>query len=73
MSNWLDTLNKTPCTWVLQMTGTAEVILKPDEIKNFKGAQILWSFKPARIIRRQNAEKVDVTETLPRRQKEEQI
>jgi len=40
---------------VLQMTGTAEVILESDEIKSFKGAQRLWSFKPARIIRRQNA------------------
>ena len=40
---------------VLQMTGTAEVILESGEIKDFAGAQRLWTFNPEKIVRRQNA------------------
>lgn len=40
---------------VLQMTGTAEVILDSPEIAAFQGAERLWIFRPRRIILRRGA------------------
>lgn len=37
---------------VVQMTGTAEVILNSPEISAFQGAERLWTFSPRRIILR---------------------
>jgi predicted pyridoxine 5'-phosphate oxidase superfamily flavin-nucleotide-binding protein len=40
---------------VLQMTGDADVILESPQIDAFEGAERLWSFRPRRIVRRQDA------------------
>lgn len=40
---------------VLQMTGTAEVILDSLEIAAFQGAERLWTFSPGRIVLRRGA------------------
>lgn len=40
---------------VVQMTGTAEVILDSPEISAFQGAERLWTFSPRRIILRRGA------------------
>lgn len=40
---------------LLQMTGTAEVLLDDPEIAAFQGAERLWRFTPQRIVHRQAA------------------
>ena len=40
---------------VLQMTGTAQVILDSPEIQAFQGAERLWTFTPTRIVLRRGA------------------
>lgn len=40
---------------VLQMTGDADVILESPQIAAFEGAERLWTFRPRRIVRRQDA------------------
>jgi hypothetical protein len=40
---------------LLQMTGTAEVLLDDPQIAAFQGAERLWRFKPQRVIHRQAA------------------
>ncbi|WP_420993090.1 pyridoxamine 5'-phosphate oxidase family protein [Cupriavidus sp. 30B13] len=40
---------------LLQMTGSAEVILDSPEIAAFQGAERLWRFKPASVVRRADA------------------
>ncbi|MGO4330103.1 pyridoxamine 5'-phosphate oxidase family protein [Cupriavidus sp. 2TAF22] len=40
---------------LLQMTGTAEVILDSPEIAAFQGAERLWRFRPASVVRRADA------------------
>ncbi|MBZ9780460.1 pyridoxamine 5'-phosphate oxidase family protein [Pseudomonas sp. REP124] len=40
---------------LLQMTGTAEVLLDDPQIAAFQGAERLWRFKPQRIVYRQAA------------------
>lgn len=40
---------------VLQMTGTARVVLDSPEIAAFQGAERLWNFSPSRIILRRGA------------------
>uniref|UniRef100_UPI00398C3802 FAD-binding oxidoreductase n=1 Tax=Rhizobium mayense TaxID=1312184 RepID=UPI00398C3802 len=40
---------------MLQMTGKADVIFDSPEIAAFQGAERLWTFTPARIVRRRNA------------------
>ncbi|MBY6264854.1 2Fe-2S iron-sulfur cluster binding domain-containing protein [Azospirillum sp. 412522] len=40
---------------LLQMTGTAEVLLDSPETAAFQGAERLWTFRPRRILRRAGA------------------
>lgn len=40
---------------LLQMTGSAEIILDSPEIAAFEGAERLWTFKPTRVVRRHGA------------------
>jgi len=40
---------------LLQMTGTADVILDSPEIGAFQGAERLWTFRPRKVVRRKNA------------------
>ena len=40
---------------LLQMTGTAEVVLESPEIASFAGAERLWRFHPRRVVRRPQA------------------
>jgi len=40
---------------VLQMTGSAEVVLNSPEIAAFQGAERLWTFRPIRIVLRRGA------------------
>jgi len=40
---------------VLQMTGSATVVLDSPEIELFGGAERLWTFTPSKIVRRNNA------------------
>lgn len=40
---------------VLQMTGTAQVVLDSPEIAAFQGAERLWTFTPSRIVLRRGA------------------
>ncbi|QWW72288.1 pyridoxamine 5'-phosphate oxidase family protein [Rhizobium sp. WYJ-E13] len=40
---------------ILQLSGTAEVVLQSPEIEAFQGAERLWTFRPERIVRRCDA------------------